>query len=295
MVDAQGTPKYVLPTRGRTFDGRDVETYFDTAHPNLIATASWEGTAALELEINQENPPDQTRIHVWRLGPNGAELIRSFLTSYRFAWDNGYRMLHVSNGNVVTTRIDTGETTVLMKQVEGRWAPLNVSPGGRFLAVHSDGLPHTNVYDLHRNEFVSTIRLNGHIQWHQDDAAIGVVSHDRDSLEIWKTDESKMLQRIDLFAKEPGQSSSQSSNQSSNLALVNPAVDPQFRRIAFVNRNRDFSVRSLVNQRESVMDWQSLPRPKSGSMNWQGDGSLVISDDKIGYRWRPLIAKSTEC
>ncbi len=51
VVDAQGTPKYVLPTRGRTFDGRDVKTYFDTAHPNLIATASWEGTAALELEI----------------------------------------------------------------------------------------------------------------------------------------------------------------------------------------------------------------------------------------------------
>jgi serine/threonine protein kinase len=283
VVDASGAPKYVLPTRGQLFDGRNVETYFDTAHPNLIATASWEVTPALELDLNKENPPDQTRIHVWRLGPNGAELIRSFLTSYGFVWDNGYRMIHVSNGNVVTTRIDTGETTVLMKHVEGLWAPLNISPGGRFLAVHSGGLPHTNVYDLQRNEFVSTIRLNGHIQWQQDDAAIGVVSYDRDSLEIWKTDESKMLQRIDLFAKEPGQSSS----QASSYALVNPAIDPQFRRVAFVNRNQEFSVRSLVNQRESVMDWQSLPRPKSGSMDWQSDGSLAIFDDKTGYRWRP--------
>lgn len=283
VVDASGTTKYVLPTRGRLFDGRNVETYFDTAHPNLIATASWEGTAALELEINQENPPDQTRIHVWRLGPNGAELIRSFLTSYGFVWDKGYRMLHVSNGNVVTTRIDTGETTVLMKHIEGRWAPMSISPGGRFLAVHSDGLPHINVYDLHRNEFVSTIRLNGRIQWHQDDAAIGVASYDRDSIEIWKTDESKMLQRIDLFVKESGQAS----NQVSSRALVIPAIDPQFRRVAFVNRNQEYSVRSLVNQRESLMSWESFPRQKSGSMDWQSDGSLAIFDDKIGYRWRP--------
>jgi serine/threonine protein kinase len=283
VVDASGTPKYALPTRGRLFDGRSVETYFDTAHPNLIATASWEGTAALEQAIDGENAPDQTRIHVWRLSAEGAELIRSFLTSYGFVWDNGYRMIHVSNGNVVATRIDTGETTVLMKHVEGLWAPLNISPGGRFLAVHSGGLPHTNVYDLHRNEFVSTIRLNGHTQWQQDDAAIGVVSYDRDSLEIWKTDESKMLQRIDLFAKEPGQSSSQASSRE----LVSPAIDPQFRRVAFVNRNQEFSVRSLVTQRESLISWESFPRPKSGSMDWQSDGSLAIFDDKTGYRWRP--------
>ncbi|MFO0383141.1 MAG: serine/threonine protein kinase [Pirellula sp.] len=279
VVDANGTPKYVLPTRGQLFDGRSVETYFDTAHPNLIATASWEGTPALDLDIGKENPPDQTRIHVWRLGPEGAELIRSFLTSYGFAWDKGYRIFHVSNGNVVTTRIDTGETTVLMKHIEGRWAPLNVSPGGRFLAVHSGGLPHTNVYDLHRNEFVSTIRLNGRIQWHQDDAAIGVVSYDRDSLEIWKTDESKLLQRIDLAEKD--------SSQSSSRDLVIPAIDPQFRRVAFVNKNQEYSVRSLVNQRESLISWESFPRPKSGSMDWQSDGSLAIFDDKIGYRWRP--------
>ena len=283
VVDASGTPKYVLPTPGRLFDGRSVETYFDTAHPNLIATASWEGTPALELDISKENPPDQTRIHVWRLGPEGAELIRSFLTSYGFVWDNGYRMIHVSNGNVVTTRIDTGETTVLMKHIEGLWAPMNISPGGRFFAVHSGGLPHTNVYDLHRKEFVSTIRLNGRIQWHQDDAAIGVVSYERDSLEIWKTDESKMLQRIELAEKDSGQSS----RRSSNRALVSPAIDPQFRRVAFVNRNQEYSVRSLVNQRESIISWEPFSRPKSGSMDWQSDGSLAVFDDKTGYRWRP--------
>lgn len=283
VVDASGTPKYALPTRGRLFDGRSVETYFDTAHPNLIATASWEGTPALDFDMTKENAPDQTRIHVWRLSAEGAELIRSFLTSYGFVWDNGYRMIHVSNGNVVATRIDTGETTVLMKHVEGLWAPLNISPGGRFLAVHSGGLPHTNVYDLHRNEFVSTIRLNGHIQWQQDDAAIGVASYDRDSLEIWKTDESKMLQRLELLEKDSGQSSSQASSRE----LVSPAIDPQFRRVAFVNRNQEFSVRSLVTQRESLISWESFPRPKSGSMDWQSDGSLAIFDDKTGYRWRP--------
>jgi serine/threonine protein kinase len=283
VVDANGTPKYVLPTRGRLFDGRSVETYFDTAHPNLIATASWEGTPALDFDLKKENASDKTRIHVWRLGAEGAELIRSFLTSYGFVWDHGYRMIHISNGNVVATRIDTGETTILMKHSEGRWAPMSISPGGRFLAVHSDGLPHTNVYDLHRNEFVSTIRLNGRIQWHQDDAAIGVASYDLDSLEIWKTDESKMLQRLELLEKDSGQSS----NQSSNRALVSPAIDPQFRRVAFVNKNQEYSVRSLVNQRESLISWEPFSRPKSGSMDWQSDGSLAIFDDKTGYRWQP--------
>jgi hypothetical protein len=280
IVDQGTSPRYVLPVPGSL-----AGFAFDNRQPNLIAIVS------LIDEITEPGDfkPTTTTpyvIHIWRLTDSGAELIHSIpSSSWQIVWDQGYRLIHAKEENFVAFRLDNGTESTLNKQLDnrligGRFSDsTSISPQGRFLATRSQSGERslTNVYDLHRGEFISTIRLSGAVQWRDDDAALAIISNQNDFLEIWKSDQAELLQRVDFHKPE---------ETGSRRMAGNPRLDSNFSRIAQFAPNRDLTIRSLLTGRESSSRMEDLREASNPTLRWNADGTLSILTAENEYVWR---------
>ncbi len=280
IFDGYGKPRYMLPVSGTL-----IRFKFDERHPNLIAVCSWEGEP--KIGVYEPREARRYRIHVWRLAAEGAELIRSFASSsYHMAWDQGYRMIHFWEGNIVASRIDTGDNIVLTKQLNDVHSELSLSPGGRFLVTRRyTETPSTNIVDLHRGQFVSSILLIGHLQWRDDEAALAVFAPNNPNnffAEIWRPDRPELLKRVELIQPERIPENLRNAELRSR-----PALDREFSRIAFTTREGDLRVRSLSSQREASVQMEGLRQLKKMALVWNADGTLSIRGEGAAYLWRP--------
>ena len=273
IVDAQGAPKFVLPTSGA------LENFaFDSVHPNLIATATRMGELGVGINIEADDW-NRFLIQVWRLGSQGAELIAEIPSSSReIIWDQGYRLIHILDNNIVAHRLDSGKSTVLTKELDNRLQGGSISPRGRFLATGVWGVSNnTNIYDLHRGAFVSSIRLAGDLQWRSDDSAISVTAENNEFLEIWRTDTPEFLQRVDLLKRVDGEERSWANKS---------VLDQNFSRVAQLTSLGDLTIRSLLSQRESSLRMEGFQGVVDPQLDWKPDGTLSISADAVLYNWK---------
>lgn len=277
VYDAKGIPRYMLPTPGPL-----LRFAFDDHHPNLIAVCSWVGQPRVG-GVYEPGEDRRYRIDIWRLGLDGAKLIQTFAsTSFLMAWDKGYRLIYISKGKIVASRLDTGTTTVLFDRIEERLAKISVSPSGRFLVKSFSGKdPATNLVDLHRGEFVSSIRVSGDVQWQVDDAAVAVFSRDMSFVEIWRPDRPEMLKRVELAHPE------QSDRRGTRVDRASPILSGDFTRIARIDDVGELKIQSLLSQVEASARAEGLRLLNQPKLTWNGDGSLLIDGEDAAFQWRP--------
>jgi hypothetical protein len=192
-------------------------------------------------------------------------------------------LIYQHQGNLVASRIDNGTTTVLTKLLDRGVHKLSVSPGGRFLATHISGTAAAlQVIDLHRGQFVSSIPINGHMQWRYDDAALAVFSRDHQFFEVWRSDRPEMLKHLEW--NQTGGSPQAENLSEPKTALV---LDPEFSRVAQVSATGELQVRALETQRAGSVRMEGLQHLKHGELRWNEDGTLAILGDRAAYQWQP--------
>lgn len=276
VYDAKGIPRYMLPTPGPL-----LRFAFDDHHPNLIAVCSWVGEPKVG-GVYEPGEDRRYRIDIWRLDLDGAKLIQTFAsTSYLMVWDKGYRLIYIAKGKIVASRLDTGATIVLFDRIEERLAKISVSPSGRFLVISLTGEnAATNLVDLHRGQFVSSIRVGGTVQWQVDDAAVAVFSRDKSFVEIWRPDRPEMLKRVELVHPE------QSDRRRTRVDRSSPVLSGDFTRIARIDDAGELKVQSLLTQVEASTRAEGLRLLNQPKLTWNGDGSLSVDGEDAAFLWR---------
>ncbi len=273
--DAEGQTRYVLPSRGSL-----TSFQFDNRYPNLIATVARLGDPHQPLGSPVGSRPDY-EIRIWRLSDSAAELIHTTRSStWRIAWDQGYRLVHELDDHIVAFRLDNGETYPLLNTLDSQLMVNSISPGGRFLAARSvsDRSQVINIYDLHRGVFSLATRQNGNIQWRVDDSEIAICSTKDGHLTVWRTDQPTLLRQM-----EP--SRSQADNRGNSPRYHDIALDATLQRVFLLSPDGRFVVRSFMNNRESEMQLGSLNIGSQARLRWTREGQLSIIQPDAEYVW----------